>query len=64
MGNRADCASLLCEGGADPMLPSHFHGICPFKMEILDLALDLKEVFSHAISRKAVTAPSGCRGPA
>jgi len=55
MGNRADCASLLCEGGADPMLPNHFHGICPFKMEILDLALDLKEVFSHAISRKAVT---------
>eukprot|EP00802_Teleaulax_amphioxeia_P007226 Tamp_07232.p1 GENE.Tamp_07232~~Tamp_07232.p1 ORF type:complete len:566 (-),score=139.09 Tamp_07232:562-2259(-) len=55
MGNRPDCAALLCEGGADPMLPSHFHGICPFKMNILDMALDLKEVFSHAISRQAVT---------
>ena len=64
MGNRADCASLLCEGGADPMLPSHFHGICPFKMEILDLPLDLKEVFSHAISRQAVTGSYRLQGPA
>ena len=55
MGNRADCAALLCEAGADPMLPSHFSGIVPFKMDILDFALELKEVFSHALSRKAVT---------
>ena len=63
MGNRVECALLLCEGGADPTLSSHFHPeICPFKMQILDLALDLKEVFSHAISRKSVTGSLRLKG--
>lgn len=37
-GNRADCAMLLCEGGADPMIAGHFTpSLSPFNNRLLEL---------------------------
>ncbi len=56
--NRADCAMLLCEGGADPMIASHFTpSLVPFNNRLLETAswMEISEIFGHAIGRKSVT---------
>jgi hypothetical protein len=56
--NRPDCAMLVCEGGADPMLPATLGSFgAPLNSPLLEFPawMNMSEVLGHAVTRKSVT---------